>query len=607
MALLIAAGLFWRQRARLGAGAPWLNVMIFGLICVAGVNILRALTASWGLALSGWGADGAEAAGIFLIVIGLARWLPSVMRAAEADAPNAAIRHVTDHLLRATDDRFHAVLVASLRDALDADRVFTGQLQADGAQITVWAVSDRDGPARPFTYLLTGSPCEQALSGQPCVYPDAVGAAFPDDAMLDGFRGYAGAAVMGADGQPLGVLVALFRGPMPNPALARSLLGVFAERAGAEIERDQAASQARAREVELLEAQAIGRMGHWRVGDDPELMICSIMVFTVMNMPSRAAVTVADFAAALHPYDRALFLKRRQAAMATRAPFQLDLRLTCQREGRPCWISFVGRPLHHGAGDAPEYGGVVQDITMRKATELDLLEAQAGRTQFVATMSHELRTPLNPIIGFSALLRDSEALEADREKRRTYVDHIHDSAMHMANLVEDILQISAVELNRVTFDLDDLDLEDFAIAMGPKIKRMAVDAGLTYEKAHGGAATLRADATRLRQILFNLASNAVKHTPPGGRIVFEGYVGNGFGAFAVIDSGRGMDESEIAHLLHPFRQGGDPIARSATGLGLGLAISKALAEGMGGRLVITSRVGAGTRAEIRLPFAETTS
>lgn len=598
---------FVRERARLGFGSRGYLLMIFGLALASTTNGMRAaehvLGLDFGFMTQGSNADLIEAIGVLSVLIGLVRWLPSIIRASDALERNAVALRISDTLSLKTGPTFHAALATELRSALEADSVFIGLVDRTDHRVDAIAVATPDGPGQRFSYDLIGSPCQEALSGKPCVYVDRVAELFPDDvALVAGrVRGYAGAAMVTGDGAAIGLIGALFQGPIPHPELAKTLVGVFAGRAAVEVERERAIQALRERGAELDEAQRVGRMGSWRLGRSADDFLCSPAAFEILGLTPTPSLNAVTLLSVIHPADRPTFLARRLQATAQKAPFQIDLRLKPTSADQR-WISFVGRPLAATLSSSVAYGGVIEDITERKQTELELLEAQAGRTQFVAAMSHELRTPLNPILGFSEIMLQPDYNFNKKKKTREYLKMIHESAKHMSVLVDDMLDISRIELNKKKYKYKENDAREIIESVFKKFKQNAEEKDIIIEEKYSAdEQKIDADRRSIEQILMNLTSNAIKYTESGG-VIELGVIDRGeLISLYVRDSGVGMTEDDLDRFLHPFRQGGDPLARSASGLGLGLAISKALAEGMGGSLHVRTELGAGTHAELRLP------
>lgn len=252
---------------------------------------------------------------------------------------------------------------------------------------------------------------------------------------------------------------------------------------------------------------------------------------------------------------------------------------------------------------------VRSDITRRKLAEeerraaLEAAEkASRAKSEFLATMSHELRTPLNAILGFSEILAHQNAVPASLEKLREYANDIHTSASHLLELVNDILDVSAIEAGKYS-------LEKIVFAASEMITECAQAVGETLRSSHvelqleivPGQLLLHADRRAIKQILLNLLSNAAKHTPPDGRITVTAQDRDGWLSIKVSDTGAGIAPDQLSRIMDPFTQGASNPYRAVKGWGLGLAICKSLVEMHGGHITIASTVGKGTSVTVILP------
>jgi two-component system, cell cycle sensor histidine kinase PleC len=229
--------------------------------------------------------------------------------------------------------------------------------------------------------------------------------------------------------------------------------------------------------------------------------------------------------------------------------------------------------------------------------------ANRARSQFLVHMSHELRTPLHAIIGFSELIQDQASTRPGAPPIAGYAADIWSSGRHLLELINTILDISKVESGTATlaesvFPIGELARNSLvSVRAQAEARNIAIELQLPDVKPR-----LRADRTRLLQVLINLLSNAVKFTPDHGRIVLSVAVSeSGELVFSVVDTGIGMTEAEVAIALEPFGQVDSALSRSFEGTGLGLPLACRLTELHGGRLELTSVKGKGTTARVILP------
>jgi signal transduction histidine kinase len=246
------------------------------------------------------------------------------------------------------------------------------------------------------------------------------------------------------------------------------------------------------------------------------------------------------------------------------------------------------------------------------ARNLQLEEASKMKSQFLASMSHELRTPLNSILGFSEVLRDGLAGELS-EQQKEYVTDIFSSGSHLLALINDILDLSKVEAGKMTLDLEPMQPMSLLQAGLHVVREKALVRGMRMVTEVGDElAEVWLDARKVKQILYNLISNAVKFTPDGGEVhvaarrvgrekvphgVFAEYL-----ELAVTDTGIGISSADQARLFVPFTQIDSAMARRYEGTGLGLAMVKRLAELHGGTVGLQSAPEQGSTFTVWLPW-----
>jgi signal transduction histidine kinase/CheY-like chemotaxis protein len=233
------------------------------------------------------------------------------------------------------------------------------------------------------------------------------------------------------------------------------------------------------------------------------------------------------------------------------------------------------------------------------ATVQALEQASKAKSDFLASMSHELRTPLSAVIGFSALMLEEPTTGTTRTVPDEWIGHIHRSGEHLLALINDVLDLTKIEAGRIELKLEPFELgtalNESIEGLRPLSDRKAIAVAASAEP---GAVT--ADRGRLRQIVYNLLSNAIKFTPEAGRISIEARWDAEDAHIVVSDTGVGIAEEDLERIFEEFRQVGDQKAREA-GTGLGLALSRRLAEAHGGHLLVASELGVGSRFELVLP------
>jgi two-component system cell cycle sensor histidine kinase PleC len=242
-----------------------------------------------------------------------------------------------------------------------------------------------------------------------------------------------------------------------------------------------------------------------------------------------------------------------------------------------------------------------RDDALRK--RFDAEAANASKTSFLANMSHELRTPLNAILGFSDIIAHETLGPVGTPRYREYAGDINSSGVHLLSLINDILDVAKVESGKMDIEPHALDPKTVVERALVVVAAQARDKNqhLKVEIAAGGA-MLHADERALRQIVINLANNAVKFTSEGGNItVSGGSTADGGYEICVEDDGPGVSPDMLERIFLPFNQADNRYSRTTGGTGLGLSLVRGLAELHGGRAWIESDVGAGVRAYVYFP------
>jgi signal transduction histidine kinase len=233
-----------------------------------------------------------------------------------------------------------------------------------------------------------------------------------------------------------------------------------------------------------------------------------------------------------------------------------------------------------------------------KSRQLEV--ASRHKSEFLANMSHELRTPLNAIIGFSEVLTERMFGELN-EKQTEYLKDIHASGQHLLSLINDILDLSKIEAGRMELERTDFDVPaalDNALAL---VRERASRRGITLGwKVDDRVGTIRGDERKVKQVLLNLLSNALKFTPEGGRIDLRVTRNQELVEVSVADTGVGIAPEDQAAIFEEFRQVGTA-DKKVEGTGLGLALSRRFVELHGGQIWVESQAGVGSTFTFTLP------
>jgi len=288
----------------------------------------------------------------------------------------------------------------------------------------------------------------------------------------------------------------------------------------------------------------------------------------------------------------------------------IEYRFRC-KDGSYCWINDELRMIHDKDGEPLEIVGAMNNINARKKVEEELAiakdlaeQANQAKSSFLANMSHELRTPMNAILGYSEMLME-EAEDLNQNSFIPDLKKIHQSGSHLLALINGVLDLSKIESGKMEAFAEYIDLDmliDEASAIShPLLEKNNNSLTIVRSKGLGLA---HQDMTKLRQILFNLLSNAAKFTHEGTitlDVNSAEEAGEDWLTIEVSDTGIGIAEDKIEHVFEEFAQADDSTTRDYGGTGLGLAISRRFSKLLGGDLTLHSKLGEGTKFTVRIP------
>jgi PAS domain S-box-containing protein len=296
------------------------------------------------------------------------------------------------------------------------------------------------------------------------------------------------------------------------------------------------------------------------------------------------------WAEVLHADDRAAAVGRWEHAVATGGPYESEYRFR-RHDGEYRWQLARGLPVRGDAGAVVRWFGTCTDIHAHRLADeaAQVARAQAeqanrAKDEFLAALSHELRTPLTPVLVTAQMLEDDRSLS---EEVRHDLRVIRQNVELETRLIDDLLDLTRVSRGKLTLHRDRVDVHAILRdAMRTCCDDVAAQKRLAVRLEAGAAHPhVRGDAARLSQVFWNLLKNAVKFTPAGGEIVVRTVNPSpGELVVSVTDTGVGIDPDVLPHVFNAFEQGGSAVTRKFGGLGLGLAIGRALAEMHGGRI-----------------------
>jgi signal transduction histidine kinase/CheY-like chemotaxis protein len=237
-----------------------------------------------------------------------------------------------------------------------------------------------------------------------------------------------------------------------------------------------------------------------------------------------------------------------------------------------------------------------------KQTNAELVDANHHKTVFLANMSHELRTPLNAILGFSELMIDTANDQFPEATRKRFLEQIHSSGKHLLGLINDVLDLSKIEAGQMELRLQMVGVAEVIAAVASTVEPLAAPKHIALEAKTDGAGQILADEGKLRQMILNLVSNAIKFTPDGGVVKVEARRAADRLEISVTDNGIGIAPEDIQRVFKQFQQVDSEANRAQQGTGLGLALTRSFAILHGGEVRVESELGSGSRFTIDLPI-----
>lgn len=519
-----------------------------------------------------------------------------------------ALHFVADRAWRVTDSAFFYDLVQHLGESLKAAYAFCATLDPnDDTVVNTLALYAYGEISENISYPLRDTPCENVIGHTTCCYVDKIQQLFPKDQLLVDLKAesYAGIPLWAADGTPLGLIVIMDDKPLTAPDLTKTILQVLATRAGSELERLQVLNQLRMSEQRFKDFAEIASDWFWEMDEHLRFTYFSErnQEITGFNPMIYIGKTRRDIAAE-HTFSEKWH--QHLDDLDNHRPFR-DFHYDLKRaDGSRFTVSVSGKPVFDRAGGFHGYRGTGSDITAQQRAEeardeawRDAERANRAKSEFLATLSHEFRTPLNAILGFSEMMRAQYFGPLGSDAYSDYANDIHNSGGHLLALVNDVLDIAAIEAGKRIMSIDAVEISNLLNDCVRKVEPTARDGGVDLScNVADGLPTLYADQRSVIQIIFNLLSNAIKFTRAGGAVTVSANADDQHAIITVRDTGIGIPSDKLLTITEPFSQLYTDPHMAQEGSGLGLSIVRSLVETLNGELNIESEFGAGTTVTV---------
>jgi PAS domain S-box-containing protein len=405
-------------------------------------------------------------------------------------------------------------------------------------------------------------------------------------------------AIAGPGGRPWGILGAHTREHRHFSRDDINLLVAVANILAAVGERLEATRVLWEREADLRRAQALGRIGSWRIDVRRDRLSWSEETHRIFGVPEGAPMTYETFVSVVHPDDRDYVDRMWKAALRGQA-YDIEHRLLIGGEVK--WVREQAELEFAADGTLLGAFGTTQDITERKQHEQARQEADRRKDEFLAMLAHELRNPLTPIVNAAQVLA---MLNLEEPHVRWAQEVIERQAAHLTRLVDDLLDVSRIARGKITLKTEPAELGTMVRQSAEGVRAALEAKGQRLElRLPEAPVHLRGDPVRLVQVLVNALDNAVKYAPNGAAVDLTVAVQGKEAVIQVRDQGCGIPPALLQRVFDLFQQGERRPDRPDSGLGIGLTLVRRLVELHGGSVAIDSPgIGKGTILTIRLPL-----
>jgi len=361
--------------------------------------------------------------------------------------------------------------------------------------------------------------------------------------------------------------------------------------------------EASERAARLTLAMESAAQGSWSIDLVARVRTHDARTNEIFGLPKVESILgLDDWEKSIHPDDRAAVRTALDGAIASLGKYAIEYRVVWP-DGTIRWVSSRGQVLTSADGVASRVVGAIVDVTDRReaAAERERLyeleknarvEAEAAnqsKSEFLAVMSHELRTPLNAIGGYAERI-DLGIRGPVTPEQHADLARIQSAQRHLLGLVTDVLNFVRVDRGRVEYAIADVPVDEVLARVEPLVRPQFQAKGVSYTLVPSPQVHVVADEEKLGQILVNLLTNAMKFTPEGGSVTASCTSTGETVSIDIADTGIGIEPAKLEAIFEPFVQVSQSLTRSNGGVGLGLAISRELARGMGGDLTATSTV-----------------